>query len=761
MGFFDLNIPYPETSTKSEKSTVENNRTRLAVKAVELGYTGIAYNRTMKGVMSDKHRCSISPLSLTTLLNIVPFLSSSAKLHRDLLGVQSSTPFRQYTRLTVCVENPLQGNALNDGNPILKSYDLVAVKPLNQTAFDIACERMAVDIISIDFSAKLPFRLKQSMVKMATQRGVVFEVSYSGLIADVQLRRQLISGAKLLIDWTRGRDIVFSSAAPTVNELRGPCDVANLLLLFGLSKEQAKASISNNCRVLLANALRRKRFHKEAIRVEVLSSDSRSKEARHQELLKWDPLSSGEGDILLDDMENSRSISSKAPKTTKAIDFVSVLDSLPSQGYQVQNFIPANDTFSLFSINMVNSVSVAENVNRSTHVPNNITEQPNRPDVCPKQDQSSSLNDITKHHIVRCGNIFEKNIPSGTTEAFHSEVIETETNGAKLELQNSIDSDVQMDDMEKSFITPCKASTIAKATVDSYNDGNLLPVAENVNQSKPVPNNSTEQPDRLEVSPEQDERSLFDTVKTHHDVGCDDVFEKNNRTIEVFNSKVEIDTQTNGTPFEAKARVSQSDLCISSNLLDTVKPQENEKLIISSDDPNNIDEKLEVFTPSVGIIFPAPEHEKDRENNTDVNFNAHFATMLENLPKEDFKTSEHAVLDMNRSTSETPVEYKQFNKRETDSVEVDEMPHQTPSDKMNTEDDSTVAIHSSPEVMMEDTKFGEVNTYSDQLASVRSVSGRVRVKRRTPPLLFPLRRLLNTVPFKKRCKKLKRRTNPE
>ncbi|XP_058748464.1 protein GAMETOPHYTE DEFECTIVE 1 [Vicia villosa] len=773
MGFFDLNIPYPETSTKSEKSTVENTRTRLAVKAMELGYTGIAYNRTMKGVMSDKHRCSISPLSLTTLLNIVPFLSSSAKLHRDLLGVQSSTPFRQYTRLTVCVENPLQGNALNDGNPILKTYDLVAVKPLNQTAFDIACERMAVDIISIDFSAKLPFRLKQSMVKMATQRGVVFEVSYAGLIADVQLRRQLISGAKLLIDWTRGRDVVFSSAAPSVNELRGPCDVANLLLLFGLSKEQAKASISNNCRVLLANALRRKRFHKEAIRVEVLSSDlaSQSKEARHQELLKWDPLSSGDGDILLDDMENSRSISSKAPKTPKAIDFVSILDSLPSPGYKVQDFIPANDTFSLFSTNKANFVSVAENVNRSTHVPNNSTKEPNRPDVFPKQDQSSSLNDITKHQIVRCGNIFEENIHSGTTEACRSEVIETETNGAKLELQNSINSDVHMDDMEKSLITPCKASTIAKATVDSYNNGNLLPVAENVDQSKPIVNNSTEQPDRLEVSPEQDERSLFDTVKAHHNVGCDDVFEKNihNRTIEVFNSKAEIDTQTNDTktgllnfidssvdcaPFEAKARDSQSDLCISSNMLDTVKPHENEKLIISSDDPNNIDEKLEV-------------HEKDNENNTAVNLNAHFATVHENLPKEDFETAENTVLDMNTSTSETTVGDGQFNRLQTDAVEVGEMPHQTLSDKMNTEDDSTVAIHSSPEVMMEDTKFDEVNTDSDQLASVPSVSGRLRVKRRTPPLqrtppfLFPLKRLLNTVSFKKRCKKLKRKSNPE
>lgn len=144
MGFFDLNLPYPESSPSNNKSTVESNRTRLAVKAMELGYTGIAYNRTMKGVMSDQHRCSISPLSLSSLLNIVPFLSSSARLHRDLLGIPFSTPFRQYTRLTVCVETPAQAQALNSGNPILKTYDLVAVKPSNQLAFDAACETMEV-----------------------------------------------------------------------------------------------------------------------------------------------------------------------------------------------------------------------------------------------------------------------------------------------------------------------------------------------------------------------------------------------------------------------------------------------------------------------------------------------------------------------------------------------------------------------------------------------------------------------------------------
>nr|XP_023896342.1 ribonuclease P protein subunit drpp30-like [Quercus suber] len=59
--------------------------------------------------------------------------------------------------------------ALNSGNPILKTYDLVAVKPLDQNAFDDACDKSEIDIIAIDFSERLPFRLKQTKVKAAIE----------------------------------------------------------------------------------------------------------------------------------------------------------------------------------------------------------------------------------------------------------------------------------------------------------------------------------------------------------------------------------------------------------------------------------------------------------------------------------------------------------------------------------------------------------------------------------------------------------------
>ncbi|KAK4707266.1 hypothetical protein R3W88_033187 [Solanum pinnatisectum] len=305
---------------------------------MELGYTGIAYNRTFRGVMSESDRCCIPLFPLSSVLKLAPSLSSAVEFHRKLLNVPVSAPFRQYTRLTVVVDSSSQASALNSGNPILKSYDIVAVRPLNQQAFEQACQVSEVDIIAIDFLDKLPFRLKQSMVKAAIQRGVYFEITYSSLISDAQMRRQTISNAKLLVDWTRGKNLLFSSAAPSVTELRGPYDVANLASLLGLQLERAKAALSKNCRTVITNALRKKCYHKEAIKVEPLTSGIKEPEFDDW-LNKWDPISSGEGDLLLDDIKKSFSVSRNVPKEVKPIDFSSTVNNLPAHGLQIKDLI--------------------------------------------------------------------------------------------------------------------------------------------------------------------------------------------------------------------------------------------------------------------------------------------------------------------------------------------------------------------------------------------------------------------------------------
>lgn len=53
---------------------------------------------------------------------------------------------------------------------------------------------------------------------------------------------------QILVDWTNGKNLILSSATPSVNEIRGPYDVANLSSLLGVSMERAKAAVSKNCR---------------------------------------------------------------------------------------------------------------------------------------------------------------------------------------------------------------------------------------------------------------------------------------------------------------------------------------------------------------------------------------------------------------------------------------------------------------------------------------------------------------------------------
>ncbi|KAF5206780.1 Ribonuclease p protein subunit p30 [Thalictrum thalictroides] len=346
MGYFDLNVPYlEETAIPSPDSTTrKNNRLKIVVKAMELGYTGIAYNRSIKGIMSDKDICSITRFPLSSLLKVSPNLSTSVKFHRGLLGVPVNSPFRQYTRLTVSVDNKIQSSALNSGNKVLKTYDLVAVRPLNQVAFEHACREAQVDIIAIDFTAWVPFQIKFQSLQSALKRGVYFEITYSQLIRDAQIRKQMIHTTKLLVQWTRGKNIILSSAAASVSEIRGPCDVSNLSSLLGLSMERANAAISKNCRSLLLNSVKKKQYYKNAIKVERIPSTKSvaSEEAWLCGGDDWDHISSGEGDLLLDDIAKSFAASSQISETSKAIDSSSVSDEVPSCSMQSMDWLPVS-----------------------------------------------------------------------------------------------------------------------------------------------------------------------------------------------------------------------------------------------------------------------------------------------------------------------------------------------------------------------------------------------------------------------------------
>lgn len=81
-------------------------------------------------------------------------------------------------------------NLVSDSNaktPIIDSYDLFALRCQSKdnggkqemaTLFDQICSKTDCDIISLNLGEPIPFFLQKTSVKLALQRGAVFELNY-------------------------------------------------------------------------------------------------------------------------------------------------------------------------------------------------------------------------------------------------------------------------------------------------------------------------------------------------------------------------------------------------------------------------------------------------------------------------------------------------------------------------------------------------------------------------------------------------------
>lgn len=134
--FHDLSLGVVETDG--------NTRRGLVSTALQLGYTSVATDRVHSGPLADSDRSSSKPLDISSVLSAAPGIAESVKFHQKLLGVPAEQSFRQYSRITVVVDDPVQTAALNSGNQVLRTYDIVAVRPTNQRAFEQACKNSEV-----------------------------------------------------------------------------------------------------------------------------------------------------------------------------------------------------------------------------------------------------------------------------------------------------------------------------------------------------------------------------------------------------------------------------------------------------------------------------------------------------------------------------------------------------------------------------------------------------------------------------------------
>lgn len=165
----------------------------------------------------------------------------------------------QKFRLTVELGSKTQIHSLNPSNEALEPYDLIAIEPCSEPLFKWCCEECEIaDIISLDLSQKLPFVLKNGPVQHAIKRGLFFEIRYGAALRDQTARRHVISNARELVRVTKGKNLLISSEANQALDYRGPYDVVNLGILFGLKSSEGWACVSTNCQDALSHASTRK-----------------------------------------------------------------------------------------------------------------------------------------------------------------------------------------------------------------------------------------------------------------------------------------------------------------------------------------------------------------------------------------------------------------------------------------------------------------------------------------------------------------------
>jgi len=165
------------------------------------------------------------------------------------------------TKLTVEATDSKDFYQFSNPNNALKSYDLLAVKPIGEKMFEMCLNDLAVDIITLNLDEKFNFSVKKHLIQSAIGKNVFFEILYSDFIKDNTKRSIFISNVLQLFEVTKGKNIIISSGADNYFDHRSPFDITTLFeTIFEMKTDLIKKMVSENCEKVLIKAVQRKYF---------------------------------------------------------------------------------------------------------------------------------------------------------------------------------------------------------------------------------------------------------------------------------------------------------------------------------------------------------------------------------------------------------------------------------------------------------------------------------------------------------------------
>jgi len=131
----------------------------------------------------------------------------------------------------------LLGSESIDMSDVPRCWDILCVQPLSEEAWRKCCSgEFSCDVISLNLGEKLPFRMKRSDIDGFVRRNGFFEIIFTQALRDSSARRYVFQNSQEFIRVTRGKNVILTSGAANVMEMRSPEDLRNFAHVLGIPK---------------------------------------------------------------------------------------------------------------------------------------------------------------------------------------------------------------------------------------------------------------------------------------------------------------------------------------------------------------------------------------------------------------------------------------------------------------------------------------------------------------------------------------------
>ena len=140
-----------------------------------VGWTSLAWNTVSSGKLNQatplpKVAIEYRNLAQTNQRRLISGATSSPiESVSTSSGAVAPTSFQQYSRITLPIDDMTEAQRLNATNPVLSQFDIVAVVPTNFKMFSYCCKTADIDMISIDFTHRVPYALDKKIVSETTK----------------------------------------------------------------------------------------------------------------------------------------------------------------------------------------------------------------------------------------------------------------------------------------------------------------------------------------------------------------------------------------------------------------------------------------------------------------------------------------------------------------------------------------------------------------------------------------------------------------